>query len=79
LQTAPSDPPYPVRKLLEIKKESAPHLSMIGALSLRKLLCAALINLSKSLLELSYPAASIKNSLLTGIEGVAYRTNFNIN
>jgi hypothetical protein len=64
---------------LEIKKESAPHLSMIGALSLRKLLSAALINLSKSLLELSYPTTSIKNSLLTGIERVAYRTNFNIN
>jgi hypothetical protein len=45
---------------------------MIGALSLRKLLSAAFINLSESLLELSYPTASIKNSLLTGIEGMAY-------
>jgi hypothetical protein len=45
---------------------------MIGALSLRKLLSAAFINLSESLLELSYPTASIKNSLLTGIEGMTY-------
>jgi hypothetical protein len=45
---------------------------MISALSLKKLLGAAFINLSESLLELSYPTASIKNSLLTGIEGMAY-------
>jgi hypothetical protein len=45
---------------------------MIGALSLKKLLGAAFINLSKSLLEFSYPTTSIKNSLLTGIERMTY-------
>ena len=29
LQTAPSDPPFTKNNLLEIKKESAPHLSML--------------------------------------------------
>ncbi len=51
---------------------------MFGVLSLGKLLGAGFVSLSKSLLELSYSATGIKNSLLTGIKVVTHRTNFNV-
>lgn len=51
---------------------------MRGALSLKKLLGSWLIALSETLLELSYPATSIKNSLLACVERVTYGANFNV-
>jgi hypothetical protein len=64
---------------LEIKKRAHHIFRCLGALSLRKLLSAAFVSLSETLLEFSYATTGIKNSLLAGVKGMAYGTNFNIN